>query len=1003
MADSERSKTGGDEAGQPVKRREELDQLLQRIAAHIAEVDKADDKRTGSLSAGGGSRESGAAASSGDSDEGDERARSSGSFRRQPGSAEPPALRSALGRPSDGPVRIEAPADAPQLQDDLTAVPADGGHEEPALPASEPAAKHSARAAAAAGALAGEEPWDDASAEALTRTYEAEAAVPPLRSMLNLMAGQSRESAAHAQGGESVAARSPMAANASHAEIDAAQTRLFEAARRVETMLDRLAPKDAVEALGERFHSLEDEVQRNSAQLARLDGIEERLGELGHKLTDDQVVALFGSLVPTAEDLTQFAEDAAGRAAERVLEAYARELSPSEGQPEDRGASAVESTQLKALGETLAAFMDERRRTEASTLEALETLQLAMQHLLDRVERGESHDGRADHGEHHPHEETAEASLGDYGHSRRQEPREAVEPHDDPSEGMVNLTANQGARDLAAHAYRMPEARLGTDETVPDAYGYDEAAKLPNERRAVGGEPVQTQVGADMGPAAPRMADVRPGAQSVRDMDTEAPAQPMSERQLLIARARMAAERASAEAGNGAKAQPEKASKAKAKGEPKAAAASSGIIRPGVLIVAVVTIALAGYWLVFGSKRGLPRPFASAAVERPAPRVSPPAKASGPDVETEADQAAPAQTAPETDPGARLSPNKITNEPASTMPSGDHQEASVAPSQEETTGPGMAIAFGHSPATYESVLQARERARLAGLSQRTAFAAVQTHGVPAIQQQPAAKPAVQPVAHKEAPKTTTAIETASVQVAPTSLPKSAAAQDRRQLILPPAATGPLSLRLAAAQGDAGAQLEVATRLAEGKGVRQDFAEAAKWYQHAADQGQAVAQYRLATLYERGMGVTADRSKARSLYEQAARQGNLKAMHNLAVISASPKSGTPDYNTAAGLFMRAAEHGLHDSQYNLGVLYESGLGVAKDHAAAYKWYTLAARGGDTDAARRRDMLISRLPPETLQAMDAQISAWRPAPSDETVNNARAAASGWTQKKATSRGR
>ncbi len=54
--------------------------------------------------------------------------------------------------------------------------------------------------------------------------------------------------------------------------------------------------------------------------------------------------------------------------------------------------------------------------------------------------------------------------------------------------------------------------------------------------------------------------------------------------------------------------------------------------------------------------------------------------------------------------------------------------------------------------------------------------------------------------------------------------------------LPPATVGPFSLRLAAAQGDASAQFEVASRLAEGKGLDQDLKEAAQWYQRSAASG-----------------------------------------------------------------------------------------------------------------------------------------------------------------------
>jgi len=487
---------------------------------------------------------------------------------------------------------------------------------------------------------------------------------------------------------------------------------------------------------------------------------------------------------------------------------------------------------------------------------------------------------------------------------------------------------------------------------------------------------------------------------------------PLSERQAMIARARQAAERAQAGAGNSAKPAIDKArSSSEITIGGKGAILSGGIVRPGVILVAIAAIAFAGYWFLIGQKQGLPRPLASTEIEHTTPVVSSPAatapvsRGSQPDIDT----SSPTHSGPQTEPRSGLS--KSLNEGTDALPVTGQQEASRVPDAGEAAGPGMAVAFGSSPATYDSVMQARERARMANLSQQTAFEAVRSKGAqPAVptpaQPLPPASPA--PVSAQAVPvvsaslpqqvRTTSAIETASTPRAGTTASMSAmlpAAALTSQLPLPPATTGPLSLRLAAANGDSAAQLEIATRLAEGKGVKQNFAEAAKWYERSAEQGQPIAQYRLATLYERGMGVKPDRSKAQELYVQAAQRGNLKAMHNLAVISANPAAGAPDYDAAAKLFDRAARHGLHDSQYNLGVLYESGLGVPKDHAAAYKWYTLAATGGDTEAARRRDMLISRLPSETLQAMEVQIAAWRPEPSDESANNSRVVGSSWSQ--------
>jgi localization factor PodJL len=206
--------------------------------------------------------------------------------------------------------------------------------------------------------------------------------------------------------------------------------------------------------------------------------------------------------------------------------------------------------------------------------------------------------------------------------------------------------------------------------------------------------------------------------------------------------------------------------------------------------------------------------------------------------------------------------------------------------------------------------------------------------------------------------------------------------------MPPATVGPLSLRLAAQRGDPGAEFEVAARLAEGKGVKQDFKLAMTWFQRAANHGLAPAQYRLGTLYERGLsGTKPDLQRARIWYKRAADQGNVKAMHNLAVLSAGRESGKPDYATAAQWFTEAADRGLADSQFNLGVLYENGLGVTQDTEQAYKWFALAVRGGDKEASKRRDQLATKMPPAAFASAEQLVAAWRARPSEAPANDPR----------------
>ncbi|MCC7253365.1 hypothetical protein [Hyphomicrobium sp.] len=216
------------------------------------------------------------------------------------------------------------------------------------------------------------------------------------------------------------------------------------------------------------------------------------------------------------------------------------------------------------------------------------------------------------------------------------------------------------------------------------------------------------------------------------------------------------------------------------------------------------------------------------------------------------------------------------------------------------------------------------------------------------------------------------------------------------LDLPPATVGPTSLRLAAANGDASAEFEVAARLAEGKGTGQDYAEALRWYQRSAAKGFAQAQYRLGTLYERGLGVTKDIERAKIWYARAAEGGNVKAMHNLAVLSAGGEAGEPDYDAAQPWFLKAAEHGLADSQYNLGVLLENGFGGKTDRVAAYKWYALAAKDGDPDAVMRRDALKRALGAAELKSAEEMIATFRPRPASPLANDARAAGEDWKKR-------
>ena len=114
----------------------------------------------------------------------------------------------------------------------------------------------------------------------------------------------------------------------------------------------------------------------------------------------------------------------------------------------------------------------------------------------------------------------------------------------------------------------------------------------------------------------------------------------------------------------------------------------------------------------------------------------------------------------------------------------------------------------------------------------------------------------------------------------------------------------------AKQGNAAAQFNLGLMYVKGQGgVRQDHAEAVKWYRQAAQQGFVQAQYNLGVMYYDGLGVRKDYSQAAKWMRQTAQQGNARA------------------------------------QYNLGVMYAEGQGVRQNLKVAKEWFGKACNNGN----------------------------------------------------------
>ncbi|CAF0829268.1 unnamed protein product [Rotaria sordida] len=143
------------------------------------------------------------------------------------------------------------------------------------------------------------------------------------------------------------------------------------------------------------------------------------------------------------------------------------------------------------------------------------------------------------------------------------------------------------------------------------------------------------------------------------------------------------------------------------------------------------------------------------------------------------------------------------------------------------------------------------------------------------------------------------------------------------------------------------------------GIKQDYAQAAKYFAKAARQSNAEGICNLALLTDRGLGVKKDHNLAFKLYEQAATQplqhpvlknernfGVAEAEHTLGLKYADGITVHKNLLIAAHYFQRAIDHGLPDSANNLGLMYHDGLGVDKDLAKAEQLFQLAAKNGNS---------------------------------------------------------
>jgi hypothetical protein len=187
-----------------------------------------------------------------------------------------------------------------------------------------------------------------------------------------------------------------------------------------------------------------------------------------------------------------------------------------------------------------------------------------------------------------------------------------------------------------------------------------------------------------------------------------------------------------------------------------------------------------------------------------------------------------------------------------------------------------------------------------------------------------------------------------------------------------------TLRKQADAGNANAQFNIGSMYENGSGVKQDYAEAAKWYRKAAERGDARAQYNLGILNQNGWGVPQNNTEAVKWYRKAAMQGASSAQYNLGFMYLNGQGIPQNYAEAAKWYRKAAEQGDVDATRILGLAYYLGKWVPQDFVQSYFWFSLAASRASGDeyrqASEAKDRVAKELTPEKRMEVQRMVREW-----------------------------
>lgn len=175
-----------------------------------------------------------------------------------------------------------------------------------------------------------------------------------------------------------------------------------------------------------------------------------------------------------------------------------------------------------------------------------------------------------------------------------------------------------------------------------------------------------------------------------------------------------------------------------------------------------------------------------------------------------------------------------------------------------------------------------------------------------------------------------------------------------------------TIEASAEEGDAEACFKLGALYANGRGVKQDSAQARKWLKKAVAQEYTAARTLLGWLYLNDEKLGRHDGNAMELLLQAAEEGDSDAQCSLGDLYLEGGAGIePNPRAMLQWYTHAAHQHHPKAQYMLGKLMAEGKVVAQNDEAAFQWLTLAIMNQSEPAQKELAMLTSRLSKEALE--------------------------------------